>query len=70
MKLTSTQITALKRIKGTENITIGKMASDIGVSRQTLTNLLKSDNDTAQIVRDKTYNSINDYLLKRLDVFR
>lgn len=62
MKLQSNQITALKRKRGENNLTINELAKEIGVSRFTMSRII---NDDSQKLTSTTVNKVNNWLINQ-----
>ena len=67
MKLTNSQILALKRKRGELNISVLEMARETGVSRWTLDKILKGEQTS---VHKSTFDKLNSWLLHQLDVLK
>lgn len=61
MQLTEKQILALKRKKGERSLTIHNLASEIGVSRFTISRIIKNGSD--ENITSTTGKKVNDWLI-------
>ena len=60
MQLSQKQVLALKRKKGERNLTIDRLASEIGVSRFTISRIITN---TKQNLTRTTVEKVNDWLI-------
>lgn len=67
MKLTNSQILALKRKRGELNISVLEMAKETGVSRWTLDKIFKGEKTS---VYKSTFDKLNCWLISQLDVLK
>ena len=67
MKLTNSQILALKRKRGELNISVLEMAKETGVSRWTLDKIFKGEKTH---VYKSTFDKLNCWLISQLDVLK
>lgn len=68
MKLTEQQVLALKRKKGERNLTIDSLANEIGVSRFTISQLIKNGSDKR--INAITGKKVNDWLIDEYTTIR
>lgn len=68
MKLTEQQVLALKRKKGERNLTIDSLANEIGVSRFTISQLIKNGSD--KHINAITGKKVNDWLIDEYTTIR
>lgn len=66
MKLSSSQILALKRKRGELNISVLEMSRETGVSRWTLDKIFKGKTN----IHKSTFDKLNDWLISQLDVLK
>lgn len=67
MKLSSSQILALKRKRGELNISVLEMSRETGVSRWTLDKIFKGEKTN---IYKSTFDKLNDWLINQLDVLK
>lgn len=67
VKLTNSQILALKRKHGELNISVLEMAKETGVSRWTLDKIFKGEKTN---VYKSTFDKLNCWLISQLDVLK
>lgn len=67
MKLSSSQILALKRKRGELNISVLEMSRETGVSRWTLDKIFKGEKTN---VYKSTFDKLNCWLISQLDVLK
>lgn len=60
MKLSSKQILALKRKRGERNLTIDKLANEVGTSRFTISRILHNN---SQNLTSTTVKKVNDWII-------
>lgn len=61
MKLSNQQVIALKRKRGEKNLTINNLANEIGVSRYTISRIIK--NGSSENITSTTGKKVNDWLI-------
>lgn len=67
MKLSSSQILALKRKRGELNISVLEMSRETSVSRWTLDKIFKGEKTN---IHKSTFDKLNDWLINQLDVLK
>lgn len=67
MKLSSSQILALKRKRGELNISVLEMSRETGVSRWTLDKIFKGEKTN---IYKSTFDKLNNWLINQLDVLK
>lgn len=67
MKLSSSQILALKRKRGELNISVLEISRETGVSRWTLDKIFKGEKTN---IYKSTFDKLNNWLINQLDVLK